>query len=419
MFDLPEQIEKVIEALPRAVLSILATIFFLLFRPATAGRRYADVASRFTKPYSFVGLSSFVAVKTARVAMYLLLMISVAIQRSCSGGDTPAISEQEYLKSQLSIPSLDSVLELALPVVIAVLILSWILSRWKGINPARDPDCGSRISGASCYVVGCQLLVVAPMAALIFLGLGNFLDHHHLITWPALVPACICLFVWPSWCFVSYVRGTIASPVAHSVMKPLSRRAVWFAGLLVSTLPLAVTLALAYPLANHDVQTIGARPALRAAVLSENTAQGGYLLQLELENETDSRLHFCGGDMSLESSTSRVYAGEAVEQQGAMSSIDLGPHSAAAVRVRVWPIPAGNHNSSTTRSTDNGRIELAGYFLDGTPSCRIRANFREGVFDDRGWSSRMDQSAAAKPPTEVEGMNNAICKPADLLRECQ
>lgn len=376
MFDWPERIEASLDALLRFGIAFVSTLWRTLARPQSAGRIYVADGTRCAKPYTYLAIASFVVVKVARVAIFLYLMIWVSLARSCSGADTIDNSNSAYIRSQLTVPSINEILLFSLPILVLVLLLSWVLARRSKLNPTASEAVRNSLSAAACYVVGSQYLFVAPVATVALVASTAISSDS--IWLPLGIGSCI-LIGWPLWSFVQFMRGAYREAHPDNWRTLVRKRHLLPSGITVCTIPAALVAALAYPLAEHDIRTIGERPVVEAAVLGVSRTPRGVTLAVVLLNDGDKPLYFRGDEVKLVSKEGYAYDGTPVADGQPIASMDIPPNSTFQFDAVVTPscgpllaLPSGS----------KGQIVLTGYsFVDGKAG-PITANFRYGTFDD-------------------------------------
>jgi hypothetical protein len=124
------------------------------FRPARlAYQSVVDVDAQ-ASPQALLALAAYLLSRTFRIAIFSLLLILSSCSRSCSGDTYPddGVVLADYLKEQLTWPRTEDILLTTIPIVLAVLALSWLFGRIAYLKSARTPGTStSYITRALCY----------------------------------------------------------------------------------------------------------------------------------------------------------------------------------------------------------------------------------------------------------------------------
>jgi len=286
-----DKIEAAIVGLLEFVRAFLKTLVEVAFRPGRFGRSLGEKGRPYLRPFSFLTLCSFSVTTVARHAAAYLLLSLIALQRGCSSVGTNEPVEFPPLADWLSLPSFDTVVYVALPVVIVTLMLGWLVN-WALVE--RRPGGGSSVLHAFVFVAGFQFVLVPVLIAS---GLGvnespwfqkamdtNSEKYLYGILGVALVPG---LF-WP---LHSLVRICEKLPVGYRVRKRFLGRAYMLSvGTVSFVLSLSGCLGVAYALAKFDTRGVEeSHPTMTAAVARMQRGPEGFSTVVFLLNNGSNR----------------------------------------------------------------------------------------------------------------------------------
>ena len=270
-------------------------LWSMIASPRGCHRLLGDAAGpgRSVPPYTFLALSTFFAVRAIRAVLATLMLLALALDRSCSSVTQPDV-EFPKLVEQLRIPSLEEVLGIGLPSVLLILLLLALFRRLLSNGVMTQPQTQAFYRIAS-YIVGFQYLLFT-LAAAVILGsfdipagaaAENYASRFGVyalgllaVAWPALLFALQFGNMIPQQAS-RLRRGGVAGRVAEAL-----------AAVLLSAATLCVGVLLSYPLARKDVAPQQAAPAVAEAVLLQpvNDAGGVTRLSLLLSNHSGATL---------------------------------------------------------------------------------------------------------------------------------
>jgi hypothetical protein len=415
VFDLPEQIEKALQALFQALAEFCIIFFGIAFRPSWLAQRSANRPTMPLGPRTFLAISAYLFTRVARVSIASVILLFASLSRSCSAdtvqdGDSPFL---HYLKSQMTWPTTDDVILKTLPVILLVLLLARIFIRITWSNQGSSADTPV-ITLALCYIVGTQCIVVTPIAVAAALGLFAVLRNW----W---VPCSLLVMILIGWPCYAYYRFLDAMPVIHSAPahQMRSRFVMLATGFFGSTLPLAASIGIAYPLAKLDSDNFE-QPVIRAALLNADWDTGGTNVSVGVRilNNTSDPLLIQGDEVGLDTTGGDFYCGSLADPLQRTAGLVLSAHATTLVRATLKYVmpppfivfshsvvpaagPCSYPDQSLSHGTSNGgRFWMHSYSFDGRHEW-IRAAFQFGAFKHIGVPGAPASSAPATPSSSA------------------
>jgi hypothetical protein len=246
-----DQVEGVIVNLLGLIRAFFATIKDVTFRPGRFARKMSDDHGDYLKPFTFLTLATFSSVTITRYAL-IAVVISVGVSlRSCSG-ETYVPKEPPTLKEMMQLPSVETLVYVALPAVLLIIIIGkltdWLLLR-------QGTDRRHSIASIFLFVVGIQQLVVIPVLFGVYLAANNQWDE--IFNGWILTGAVGIAILLPAFSFFRIAR-TLDPPLDFRITVPWRRNITLavVAGLSV-TLSLAAIGGMGYWLARKEIEVAG------------------------------------------------------------------------------------------------------------------------------------------------------------------
>jgi hypothetical protein len=252
--ELFEQIESFISGLLRFVISFFVTIRDFMGRPRKFGSRVSETSGPYTRPYSFLTLSSFSLATIARYAIACVFLALTDMFRGCSKA-TQLPVHYPPASDLLKVPTLDDVIYLALPIVLLVIAFAHCVS-WSVIKRAHSAAEGRRMAQLVIYASGIQFILIPVAAGLFYLAtirLGSqWFPSGHQTLWVILLSSPAV--VWPAFC--AYRAAMVLKPrcvfrVSHRLFEGAFVASVCVVSLAAT---LVASIGISYLRAEKDVK---------------------------------------------------------------------------------------------------------------------------------------------------------------------
>ena len=164
--DYTDQIEAIIVALLRFVRAFVATTSDVALHPRRFAQRLSGGQGHYLKPFSFLTVATFSSVTVTRYALIAVAIAVSGLFPDCSG-QTLVPKEPPSVKELMQLPSVETLVYVALPVVLSIIltakITDWILLR-RAVHARRGA------STIFLYVAGMQQIVVMPVLFGVYLA---------------------------------------------------------------------------------------------------------------------------------------------------------------------------------------------------------------------------------------------------------
>jgi hypothetical protein len=263
-----DKVEEVIVSLLGLIRAFFATIKDVALRPKRFARNMSDDHGDYLKPFTFLTLATFSSVTITRYALIAVVISVSAFFRDCSG-ETYVPTEPPTLKEVMQLPSVETLVYVALPAVLLIIIIGkltdWLLLR-------QGEDRRHSIASIFLFVVGIQQLVVIPVLFGIYLGANNQRDE--IFNGWILIAAAGIAILLPAFSFFRIGR-TLNPPLDFRITVPWRRNITFamVAGLSV-TLSLAAILGMGFWVARKEIEVAGKDVPMIAVAYVEQVAEG-------------------------------------------------------------------------------------------------------------------------------------------------
>jgi hypothetical protein len=261
-----EQVEGFIVNLLGFIRAFFATTKDVALRPRRFARNMSDDHGDYLKPFTFLTLATFSSVTITRYALIAVVIVVGVSFRSCSG-ETYVPKEPPALKEVMQLPSVETLVYVALPAVLLIIIIGrvtdWLLLR-QGVDRRHS------IASLFLFVAGIQQLVVIPVLFGFYLAANQW--GKVLNGWIFIVALGIAILL-PAFSFFRIGR-TLNPPLDFRVTAPW-RRNIMFAvaaGLSVS-LSLAAIGGMGYWLARKEIEAAAIDVPMIAVAYVEQVAE--------------------------------------------------------------------------------------------------------------------------------------------------
>ncbi len=265
--DYTDKVEGVIVNLLGLIRAFFATIKDVALRPRRFARNMSDDHGDYLKPFTFLTLATFSSVTITRYAL-VAVVISVGVAlRSCDG-ETYVPEEPPTLKEMMQLPSVETLVYVALPAVLLIIIIGkltdWLLLR-------QGADRHHSIASIFLFVVGIQQLVVIPVLFGYYLAAKN--DWHDRSNGWILIVAVGIAILLPTFSFFRIGRS-LDPPLDFRITVPWRRNITFavVAGLSV-TLSLATIGGMGYWLARKEIEVAAKDVPMIAVAYVEQVAE--------------------------------------------------------------------------------------------------------------------------------------------------
>lgn len=290
-----DKAEGLFRGLFRFIRQFLATLLSTAFSPSRIGAMLRGEGSRdaFVGPYTFISLTGFLVIKLLRWFVVFGLVAVAGIFRGCEA-DTPQKIDEPKIASLIVFPSAEEILLIGVPLIAAILGLSWLV-RWALTRETAAAQ--PMFVNATCYAIGFQYLLCLPAFAVVFmLSFGELRDAHKTLQQFLLALVSFVLIAWPALSFHGLmdwkgISGSIR--VSRSAFKDAT---AWLTSILLSCSTLALALGIAWPLAmlEYNAKYVP-KPILRVSRVGpygDLTVPPSRSIALSVSNESDESLQF-------------------------------------------------------------------------------------------------------------------------------
>jgi hypothetical protein len=243
-----EQVEGFIVNLLGFIRAFFSTTKDVALRPRRFARNMSDDHGEYLKPFTFLTLATFSSVTITRYALIAVVIVVGVSLRSCSG-ETYVPKEPPALKEVMQLPSVETLVYVALPAVLLIIIIGrvtdWLLLR-QGTNRCHS------IASIFLFVAGIQQLVVIPVLFGFYLAASQW-NEVLLNGWVFIVAVGIAILL-PAFSFFRIGRS-LNPPLDFRVTAPWRRNITFavVAGVSVS-LSLAAIGGMGYWLARKEIE---------------------------------------------------------------------------------------------------------------------------------------------------------------------
>jgi hypothetical protein len=262
-----DKVEEVIVSLLGLIRAFFATIKDVALRPKRFARNMSDDHGDYLKPFTFLTLATFSSVTITRYALIAVVISIGAFLRDCSG-ETYVPTEPPTLKEVVQLPSVETLVYVALPAVLLIIIIGkltdWLLLR-------QGEDRRHSIASIFLFVVGIQQLVVIPVLFGTYLAANNQRDE--IFNGWILIAAAGIAILLPTFNFFRIGR-TLNPPLDFRITVPWRRNITFavVAGLSV-TLSLAAILGMGFWVARKEIEVAAKDVPMIAVAYVEQVAE--------------------------------------------------------------------------------------------------------------------------------------------------
>jgi|GEM_PF-7064236 len=205
-FDLFEKVEGLFVGLLAFIRAFFVTLVDLAFRPRRFAAAFSESGGPYARPFSFLTISTFSIVTVLRNLVTLTLVTVITFMRGCSSV-TQLPSKDVSFMDLLRLPSAETIIYVALPVVLLVVVIARFFD-WAIVRP--QPGSAGQVSSIFRYVVGFQFILIPLLVGAILLPLtyrkkGDLTDLFNSDALALLVlgPPVLAGVLWPC---VSIIR---------------------------------------------------------------------------------------------------------------------------------------------------------------------------------------------------------------------
>ncbi len=277
-FEPTEKIEEFLVGFLFFGRKVLSTLFDLAFRQAkfSEALKNSDLGHSYTKPITFITLTSFIALRVFRFG--LLTIIMAFLVPSCSTETYIEVSYPSFW-DELQIPAFSEIVLYGVPTLVSVLLLAQLLRVFllKGSDKAQKT-----ILHIAYYSVGFQYVAYLVMILLLYLIFQY--EKTENLTY-LIVP----LFsLWGSWIFFRLVSKS----VDHRELRVTRSgfRQVWlmFFSLVLMVSTTALGVYMAYSLAQFEIKDYKRQPRLSLGLVRyESLAPDELVVELMVNNNSN------------------------------------------------------------------------------------------------------------------------------------
>lgn len=297
--EFADKVEGLVNGIVHFASSFLLTVWHLGFRQALFVQKYMSDSKIYLKPLSMLILMAFLATKTVRILAVSILFGIASFLRSCESETMLDIEEPEILRNPLTLPSVEEVVFVSIPLFLGVAFLAHAL-RWVLFGAANGAHALSK--DITFYAVSFSLACCTIAAAfpVVVTALPEHLEQQLPILPSGFIELILVLliFFWPS--FVYY--RLIASSSLFSMLRPrlviTKRILLAVAALLLVCTTILIALAVTYPYVISDLKPLDAKKPVLGVQLISHTSEGFFLLLANNSNEDlwilSERIRFAG-----------------------------------------------------------------------------------------------------------------------------
>lgn len=299
-----EKVESTIAGVIDFIKDFARTFAYLVHSPRRFGAKLSEESAKpdFVRPFTFLGICTFVAVRVLKLFVLAVLIFMAAFTKGCSAETYQEVRNPKLL-DLLVLPSWEEIVSIGLPIIFMVLILAWL---FNFLLIRNRESVGSRLAYVACYAIGFQylifLLLGAPLYGVVFedwmdkLGAAQWANNKEDIFSYYSAAGLFVLVAWSTFVLAWLTRSQVRSEDWRLRFRGSFLLNLVIAPFLFCSLTLGGGFALAYPLANSEYkQKYSLSPYLLAAIVDETRVDGVLkTMTVALVNNTDQRLLFDG-----------------------------------------------------------------------------------------------------------------------------
>ncbi len=413
-FEYADKVEDFFVGGLQFIKGFFLTAFDIAFRPARFASKLGDRGAPYVRPFSFLTISTFSVITVARRLIGYLLVAWVSFLSSCDP-ETNVPVKRLSLTEVPSLPSLDTIIYVALPVVLLVVVISYCSD---AALLQRTQESSVRVTTIMPYVIGMQF-IITPL----FLAVGALVSFKEDalpevknlawvagsagLLWPAVVFYRIC----------DRVRPALAYKIPHPVVRRVS---VAILGLLMLALSLTSSVGIAFQLATKDTEGITVRPLLSLGIArvmdDEDGRQDRVTFSAIVRNNSDTDLWLLGQPITYANAFSGQILG--ADPRHDLTYLPAGKELALALRltgrfgnpdpdkdiyVRFFSVDAkGNHRTVSTHIEENEHNPLS-QLPGGLRAIPFPSTTDPAEIDVTNWRLRPSKSTEAKADPTAPG----------------
>lgn len=328
-FEYADKVEDFFVGGLQFIKGFFLTAFDIAFRPARFASKLGDRRAPYVRPFSFLTISTFSVITVARRLIGYLIVAWISFVSGCDP-ETNVPVKRMSLTEVPSLPSLDTIIYVALPVVLLVVIISYCSD---AALLQRTQASAVRVTTIMPYVIGMQF-IITPL----FLAIGALVSFREDalpevknlawvagsagLLWPAVVFYRIC----------DRVRPALAYKILHPVVRRVS---VAILGLLMLALSLTASVGIAFQLATKDTESTTVRPLLSvgiARVLEDEAGRKDRLtFSAVVRNNSDTDLWLLNQPLTYASAFTGQIIG--TDPQHDLTYLPAGKETALMIRL--------------------------------------------------------------------------------------
>jgi hypothetical protein len=388
--EFADTVEKTIKGLFSFVARYFCTLWFLSYRPRRIAEGYLKEAGAPlpSQPFTFLALGNFIIVKLIRIGLYMFLLLTTTLFASCEGKDTTQDHSTQYLQSHLSLPSLEELLFIGMPMLVVMLIIVRILALL--MMKRYNSEANDRFMTSACYTVGYQyafLIVLAGAVLLLISGLDAIsedldLFDNDIVAYVFWGIIGLILVLWPAVIFLRMSSILIDKQEYRMSSRWLRGFFRFIAALIIATVPLSASVGIAYPLAKRDFEKFGPDPYLKIALIDihpvnvapADRVQGeGIELSISIYNNSPKELRLRKQMDVITKDHKRYDADISDTSQPRAPMVVLKPKQSEWMRIRVRGVSADGKTTLPKDSLGRMVFKSVGYSSKGDT---ITANIR-------------------------------------------
>ncbi len=264
-----------------------------MLRPRRLGTQLTKSSNNYTKPYTFLTLSSFTLATIARYSIACFLLAWVEFSRGCSTA-TQLPVHYPPASDLLKIPQLDDLLYLALPIVLFVVSVAKFTNTILTTS-SRDPGVQDRrMTQLFIYAASIQFILIPVTGATAYLLTRHlkeaWFSSGKNILWGVLFASPILL--WPAYSIFRAGTQLEPSPMFRFRKSRGWRPFFWAICVLGLLCTLSASVGISYFLAKRDIAgTSDNAPVVSATYLSlQRTGAASFELAILARNNSDTDL---------------------------------------------------------------------------------------------------------------------------------
>jgi hypothetical protein len=405
MFDIAEKVEKALKALMTSLGEMLVVTVAIAFRPKRMATRCLEPDSPAPAPRTFLALTTFAMTKTVRIGVVMLYASTI---RGCEEKDTlPDLDlvASDYLKAQLTWPSVEDVVVTTIPIVVLALVISKLAEKLTSLRSVATSKT-TYITGGICYAVGSQCIVVAPFALIGGLASIFLLNALNIFI---LLPALFLLFAWPCWMFYRFMQQVYVLNADGDIYLKKTRALLLVIGTLSSIIPFSAAVALCAYLIEVDEKSTFSEPAIKAVLLNAVVNNQSKRTDIVMTILNNMKVQLLIKEACVRTDDDKMYCGSLVKDDKEIEEVSIGAHQSAEVRTRVTTALANPFIECIEAAASTGHLKcsadfelnspsdfplhsfpnsvsLHSYFFD-RPAEWIAAHFNEGTLSESSFSA--------------------------------